>query len=341
MSEPVPILEITQEFFTSPMWQDTIKDFVLANCNIFTGEEEFALEHLNCHKQFCKVIEDTLNIYLLDIIGINFDIFQKACLEACHHPNSIASNVIHILKQATDFRYFAAKMYAYNVMLDREAAVSFLVEGDDENAFFVTQAVKEEEVQIQEQAAQVAKSELNQVEAELGLPPTNPEELFTSKEPEIVQSEPQLEPQPEPEPEPENPPEPEKPLPPKKQPPPLLDPMEPLPKKEEEAPQNTLSQTIPTITEAQRNEMRRKILKEREAMNRTLDPEEIAKRKAAFEQRKQQIVSQKREECKEQIDIDLNLKKHEKPTIAPEEDPMDAIRRALAGRVKNMIDEDH
>ena len=119
MSEPVPILEITQEFFTSPMWQDTIKDFVLANCNIFTGEEEYSLEHLNCHKKFCKVIEDTLNIYLLDVIGINFDIFQQACLEACVHPNSIASNVIHILKQSTDFRYFAAKMYAYNVRLYR------------------------------------------------------------------------------------------------------------------------------------------------------------------------------------------------------------------------------
>lgn len=321
MSEPLPILDITQEFFTSPMWQDTIKDFVLANCNIFTGDDEYSLEHFNCHKQFCQVIEDTLNIYLLDIIGINFDLFQEACLSACQHPDSIASNVIHILKQATDFRYFAAKMYAYNVMLDREAAASFLIEGDDANAFFVTEGAMvdtptlKEEAKIQDQEAQVATAQLNQVEAELGLAPTNPQEDLGLET--------------------------EKPLPPKKQPPPTLPPMEEAPKKEEApTPAPSLSSTyVPTITEQQRNEMKRKILQEREAMNRTLDAEEIAKRKAAFEKRREQIVSQKREECKEQID--LNLQKHEKPVVVPEEDPMDAIRKALAGRVKNMIDEDH
>ncbi|OHT05327.1 hypothetical protein TRFO_26960 [Tritrichomonas foetus] len=224
-------------------------------------------------------------------------------------------------------------------MLDREAAASFLIEGEDPAAFFVTEGAAQQEVQIQEQAAQVATSQLNQVESELGLIPTKPEELL---EPTVPESEPTPEPTPEPEPEPEPTPEPEqKPLPAKKEPV-VLAPMEPAPEKKEEEeapkPKPLASTDVPKITEAQRAEMKRKILKERETMNKTLDAAEIAKRKEAFEKRRQQIVDQKRTECKEQID--LNLQKHEKPQIVPEEDPMAAIRKALAGRVKTMIDED-
>ena len=331
MSESLPILDITQEFFSSPMWKDTIKDFVLANCNIFTGDEEYSIEHFNCHKRFVKVIEDTLNIYLLDIIGINFEIFQDACLAACHNPDSIAAEVIHVLKQATDFRYFAAKMYAYNVMLDREAASSFLIEGDTDNAFFVTDGAVKQEIEIQSQESKVAISQMNQIEEELGLKPTVPEQILQP-----AAAEQATQPKEEEEKQPE-----EKPLPPKKSPPQKLPPMEDLPKNEEppkEQPQSLAATDIPKFTEAQRNEMKRKIMKEREALNRTIDPDELAKRKEAFEKRRQQLVDQKRTEIKEQID--LNLKKHEKPVVVPEEDPMDAIRRALAGRVKDLIDED-
>jgi hypothetical protein len=128
MSKNVSVIDLTQEFFASPMWHDTIKDFVLAKCNIFTGEEEFTVHHLNCHKEFCKVVEDTLSIFVLDVIGVPFSAFNDACLEAYRDPSNVdcmARNVIGILKQATDFRYFASKMYAYNVILDREAASSF------------------------------------------------------------------------------------------------------------------------------------------------------------------------------------------------------------------------
>ena len=310
----LPILEITHEFFTSPMWHDTIKDFVLANCGIFTGEEEFEIAHQLCHREFCQIIENTLNIYLLDIIGIPFDAFQDACLAACKDSgrDSIANSVISILKQATDFRYFAAKMYAYNVMLDREAASSFLLDGDRPDAFFVTEGVALQEVELANQETVVATANLNQVEKELGLPESTPSALEANVLP-------------------------DKPLPPKRQKPEPLPPME---KSEppKEVPQPALSMTeVPKISPEERERMKRQLQQEREKLNATVDPAEVAKRKEAFEKRKQELVSQRREQCRE--DIELNLKKHEKPVVAQEEDPLDALRRALRGRVKEMIDE--
>ena len=307
----LPILEITHEFFTSPMWNDTIKDFVLANCGIFTGEEEYEIAHQICHREFCQIIENTLNIYLLDIIGIPFDVFQDACLAACKESDhdSIAYSVISILKQATDFRYFAAKMYAYNVMLDREAASTFLLDGQHDT-FFVTEGA------LADQETVVATANLNEVEKELGLPESTPVALEAA-----VAS--------------------ETPLPPKREKPGLLPPMEPTPKPEPEPepepkPQPLMTE-VPKVTPEERERMKRQLQQEREKMNANVDPAEIAKRKEAFEKRKQELVSQRREQCRE--DIELNLKKREKPVAVAEEDPLDALRRALHGRVKTMIDE--
>jgi hypothetical protein len=134
----VQIMDYCQRFFGSSMWTDTIKDFVLANCNIFIGEDEFCQAHFDCHKKFCEIIENTLNIYLLDILKITFEEFQNACNIGARQKNQAASNVVQTLKQATDFKYFAAKMYAYNLMLDREAQSIFVLQGSTDKAFFQT-----------------------------------------------------------------------------------------------------------------------------------------------------------------------------------------------------------
>jgi hypothetical protein len=86
------ILEITQEFFTSPMWVDTIKDFVLANCFIFVGEKEFSHAHQQWHRRFCQVIEDTLRVSLLDIIRIPFTVFHGASLAAARAAREVAAS---------------------------------------------------------------------------------------------------------------------------------------------------------------------------------------------------------------------------------------------------------
>jgi outer membrane biosynthesis protein TonB len=319
----LPILEITREFFTSHMWVDPIKDFVLANCFIFTGEEEFSHAHHQCHQRFCEVIENTLNIYLLDIIGIPFEVFHEACLAAARAapPGSIAREVIGILKQATDFRYFAAKMYAYNVMLDREAAGTFLLQGSNSAAFFVTEAARRE-VEIADAEASLATADLNEVERELGLPASTPATIEAAL---IVQP-----PEPGPEPEPESVPAPGQ------EPTPEPEPA-PAPQPEPE-PKPALAATAPpSISDAERAAMRRKLQQERAALNATIDPAEVERCKAAFQKRKEELAAQRRTQCREQIDLELQKREH--PVPQPEEDPMEALRRALAGRVRTIIGE--
>lgn len=335
MSHRKNILQLTKEFFESPLWNDTIKDFVLANCYIFIGEEEFSLEHLQCHKRFCEIIENTLNIYLLDIIGVSFDDFADACIQGAKKPNSIARKVLSVLKQATDFKYFAAKMYAYNVMLDREAAATFLLEGDTDDAFFVTTDSHTE------QEAALATEHLHQVEKELGLPPTQinleitpppPPPPVEPPKPEIKKVE---EEKPVPTPIQEQPEETQKPLPPPKKKV-LLDPLAAKPEEEAPPPVNARSilQSMPKMSEQEKNAMRRKIQQEKQNMAKTIDPEELQRRKEAFQKRKEELIATKRAKC--QDDIELNLKKHEKPVPVQEEDPLEAIRRALTGRVKQL-----
>jgi hypothetical protein len=300
-------MDIVLEFFNSPMWLDTIKDFVLANCFIFTGEEEFSHEHNNCHQEFCKIIENTLNIYLLDVIGISFDMFQRACIESANKPNSVGAKVLSILKQATDFRYFAAKMYAYNLMLDREAATTFVVSGPGPDAFFVTSGAAEQEVKRTDEMVQLATADLNKVEEELGLPPSIP--VFE----EPVKEEP------------------------KKEEAPVAQPA-PAPTAEDKMKTIVTPLTVmPKISDAEREAMKLKIQREKEALAKTVTEEEMRKRKEAFQKRKEQLVAQKRTVCKD--NIELNIKKHEKPVPIPEEDRDEALRRALAKRVKTIINE--
>ena len=162
-------LEIIQSFFTAPLWTDTIKDFIIANCYIFIGEEEFSIEHLNCHKNFCNIIEKTLSILLIDFLNISFEQFENICFEASKYPNSIALNVLSVLKQVTDFKYFSSKMYAYNVMLDQQVNFQWKLHGNNENNFF-----NENENNTVDNIVKLATSELNKVEEELDLPPSVP-----------------------------------------------------------------------------------------------------------------------------------------------------------------------
>jgi hypothetical protein len=229
--------------------------------------------------------------------------------------------VITVLKQATDFRYFAAKMYAYNVMLDREAACSFLLHGEDPSAFFVTEAVAEDEVKLTDQQAILATAQLNEVEASLGLPPSTPNQIAQ----ETALPEPPVNPEPKlPAPKPRAAP---------------LEPLAPAPSKPDPLPvPKPVAMTHEVqISAEQRAELQRKIQADRQQLNASIDAAEIARRKAAFEKRKQDLVAARRTQCREEID--LNLARHETPEVEPEEDPMAALRRALAGRVRTIIDE--
>jgi hypothetical protein len=296
------------------VWHDTIKDFVLANCHIFTGQDEFSHNHLKCHKDFCKIIEDTLSIFVLESIGVPFSAFHEACLEAYRLPSNaecIARDVIGILKQATDFRYFASKMYAYNVMLDREAAASFLVKGGKNNqAFFMTEGAVIQEAKIVDQETSVATAQVNEIERELGIPESTPVEILSQVKPAPVKA---REPAPAPAPQQARPTTPES--------------AKILP-----------GSPIKKLTEKEKDEMKKKFLRERAQLNSTMDQDELAKRKEALMKRRQEIVAAKRSECKEQIQISSEkMKKAPKVVPAPEADAMDVLREALAGRVRTII----
>ena len=57
-------------------------------------------------------------------------------------------------------------------MLDREAACSFLLDGDQPQAFFITEGIFAKEVDLADQETIIATAKLNEVEKEFGLPET-------------------------------------------------------------------------------------------------------------------------------------------------------------------------
>jgi hypothetical protein len=91
------------------------------------------------------------------------------------------------------------------------------------------------------------------------------------------------------------------------------------------------------ISDAERAAMRRKIQQERAALNATIDPVEVERRKQLFQKRKEELAAQRRTKCREQIELDLQTR--EQPVPKPEENPMEALRRALASRVRTIIEE--
>lgn len=275
--DAVSVLDLVQCFFACPLWDDTIKDFILENCYSFTGEEEFSLAHQKCHQEFCVVVENTLTIYLLDIIGISFDEFQSICMDACARGDSeaIAHQVIAILKQATDFNYFAAKMYAYNVMLDTAVAGSFNA-NDGDGAFFVTEGVA-----LMQTEASVATKRLNEAEKAVGVQQSK--QLDVARE--VTDA--------------------------------------PI------APSEDAQEEDSMVLQAKLAEEKRRVHESQ--------PEAVEKGRKALKERRDKMVAQQREQCR--AEIRRAEEGREAQVVQKEEDPMDALRAALHGRLKGVINQ--
>ena len=308
----VPASESILEFFESPMWTDTIKDFILANCFVFTGEEEFSHEHNKIHQEFCKVIEDTLNIYLLEVMGISLDVFQKICTDTAQDKDSVGAKILAILKQVTDFRYFAAKMYAYNLMLDREAISSFTSQSSSKDSFFDISGATQKEIDHVNTLIQIQTDNVHRVERELGIAETHslsiderpietmekPSEISSLKMESVHEAS-------------------------------LPTPKEPAaPKKESPVKEQK-------ILQEEKDAALKKIKMEREKELQNVAKEDIQKRKEIIQKRKEELVEAKRQQC--QSNIEINIKKHEAPVIEKEDDPEELLRQALVSRVRNII----
>jgi hypothetical protein len=172
-------------------------------------------------------------------------------------------------------------MHAYNVMLDWEAATTFLLQGSKSPAFFVTEKPAQDEFKIAEAQAALATAKLDQVQKELRLPPSTPAKIEADLEPELPIIEQ-----------------------------PVSEPPQPPPVAEEPKPLAAIEP--PAISEAESEAMRNGSAK----LSATVDPEEIERRKAIFQKRKEELAAQHRAQCREQID--LNLQKHEHPVPEPQ-----------------------
>jgi hypothetical protein len=300
--EALPILDITREFFSCPIWTETIKDFVLANCYMFFGEGEYGHEHMECHKNFCELIEHILTEYLLNIIGVTFDDFQKAVLDAYKTADrdSVAAAVISILKQATDFTYFARRMYIYNCLLEKEVAHSVRTTGSatDSHAFFT---LSDDLLNTIDDRVATAQEMLNGAEQELGIPATEIlalmeflaiEELLDGI---VVEEEEESET--------------------------AAQPDQPQPRSGQ--PVDAQSKTQPPS----------KTPAKAEAPPPAMDPNE------AVQKRRAELIEKGRSHC--QQEIDTHLKARERPAVvkADAPDAVDALRQALASRVKEMMDD--
>lgn len=189
----VGILEQVSYFFCSPLWNDSIKDFILTNCPTFTGEDEFEHSHQKSHKDFCEMIENILTIYLLDGIGVTFEQFEAELLQHYTIPDSLAAHIFSVFAQATDFRYFASRMYYYNLMLDQQVMWNF--SQDSPGGFFVTDgAYKEEMAAIQVKAAKASET-ISQIEKTLNV--ETPFDASISFQPPIIVSSSEISDQPE------------------------------------------------------------------------------------------------------------------------------------------------
>ena len=58
------ILEVIQDFLSSPLWKNPIIDFVEENCFLFEDSDENRLEHTDIHNKFKALIERQLEAFI-------------------------------------------------------------------------------------------------------------------------------------------------------------------------------------------------------------------------------------------------------------------------------------
>jgi hypothetical protein len=160
-----------------------------------------------------------------------------------------------------------------------------------------------QEAKIVHEETEVATAQVNAIERELGLPESTPVELLGEMQPAPVNKQP-----------------------------------EPIEADSELVP----GSPVKKLNDKEKEEMKKRFKQERAAMNATADAAEIAKRREALKARRQEIVTSKRIECQQQIE-ESNAKLSEKPKVVlsatEKKDPMDALKCALAGRVRAILEQ--
>ncbi|XP_058407190.1 cilia- and flagella-associated protein 36 isoform X3 [Diceros bicornis minor] len=113
------VVESIAGFLRGPDWSIPIWDFVEQKCEVFDDEEESKLTYTEIHQEYKELVEKLLESYLKEI-GINEDQFQEACtspLAKTHTSQAILQPVL----AAEDFTIFKTMMVQKNIEMQLQA----------------------------------------------------------------------------------------------------------------------------------------------------------------------------------------------------------------------------
>lgn len=161
------VVESIAGFLRGPDWSIPILDFVEQKCEVFDDEEESKLTYTEIHQEYKELVEKLLESYLKEI-GINEDQFQEACtspLAKTHTSQTILQPVL----AAEDFTIFKAMMVQKNIEMQLQAIriiqerngvlPDCLTDGSD-----VVSDLEQEEMKILREVLRKSKEEYDQEE---------------------------------------------------------------------------------------------------------------------------------------------------------------------------------
>ncbi|XP_039074086.1 cilia- and flagella-associated protein 36 [Hyaena hyaena] len=161
------VVESIAGFLRGPDWSIPILDFVEQKCEVFDDEEESKLTYTEIHQEYKELVEKLLESYLKEI-GINEDQFQEACTSPLAKTRT-SQAILQPVLAAEDFTIFKAMMVQKNIEMQLQAIriiqerngvlPDCLTDGSD-----VVSDLEQEEMKILREVLRKSKEEYDQEE---------------------------------------------------------------------------------------------------------------------------------------------------------------------------------
>ncbi|XP_029793250.1 cilia- and flagella-associated protein 36 isoform X2 [Suricata suricatta] len=161
------VVESIAGFLRGPDWSIPILDFVEQKCEVFDDEEESKLTYTEIHQEYKELVEKLLESYLKEI-GINEDQFQEACTSPLAKTRT-SQAILQPVLAAEDFTIFKTMMVQKNIEMQLQAIriiqerngvlPDCLTDGSD-----VVSDLEQEEMKILREVLRKSKEEYDQEE---------------------------------------------------------------------------------------------------------------------------------------------------------------------------------
>ncbi|XP_047710179.1 cilia- and flagella-associated protein 36 isoform X1 [Prionailurus viverrinus] len=161
------VVESIAGFLRGPDWSIPILDFVEQKCEVFDDEEESKLTYTEIHQEYKELVEKLLESYLKEM-GINEDQFQEACTSPLAKTRT-SQAILQPVLAAEDFTIFKAMMVQKNIEMQLQAIriiqerngvlPDCLTDGSD-----VVSDLEQEEMKILREVLRKSKEEYDQEE---------------------------------------------------------------------------------------------------------------------------------------------------------------------------------